>query len=344
MFNVEIVGTVNAVAAGWGNSGAGFTHLVIPYIFAGIASYNSKYIAWRLAFWIPAWAQIVAGVCVLAMGQDLPDGQYAELRKSRSITLSLSRSFWTGIRNYRTWLLCVSYGYCFGVELTVDNNLAPYLHDQFDIGLETASVIASLFALSNLFARALGGVASDAATTRFGMRGRLWTLWSLQSFGGLCSIFLYLSRRSLPTTIVVVVLWSVFVPMACGATFGIVPFVSRRSLGVVSGLVGSGGNVGAAITQAIFFTSSSLTIAEGWLWMGVMVLVVTTLTIPFIHFPIQGWGSMFSADRHGSTEEGYYTSDFSESEKAQNLHDVVLNFAAESRSQRGKQSCSTTVQ
>lgn len=38
--------------------------------------------------------------------------------------------------------------------------------------------------------------------------------------------------------------------------FGVVPFVSRRSYGVVSGVVGAGGNVGAIVTQVIFFAGS----------------------------------------------------------------------------------------
>ncbi len=37
-----------------------------------------------------------------------------------------------------TWLLVLNYGYCFGVELTVDNNISPYLYDQFGIDLHLA--------------------------------------------------------------------------------------------------------------------------------------------------------------------------------------------------------------
>ena len=44
---------------------------------------------------------------------------------------------------------------------------------------------------------------------------------------------------------------------------GIAPFITRRGLGVATGLIGAGGNTGSAITQAIFFTSASMTIAEG---------------------------------------------------------------------------------
>lgn len=40
---------------------------------------------------------------------------------------------------------------------------------------------------------------------------------------------------------------------ACGLHFGVAPFVSRRAYGVVSGLIGAGGNTGAAVTQALFF-------------------------------------------------------------------------------------------
>ena len=46
------------------------------------------------------------------------------------------------------WTLQVlTYGYCFGVELTVDNNIHTYLHDQFNLSTTSAGNLVRYFFL-----------------------------------------------------------------------------------------------------------------------------------------------------------------------------------------------------
>ena len=117
--------------------------------------------------------------------------------------------------------------------------------------------------ITNFVTRPVGGILSDVIAKRYGMRGRLWWLWGVQTMGGVLSCCMYAARNSLGSTMTVVAFWSIFVPFACGASFGVAPFITRRGLGVATGLIGSGGNAGGAITQAILFTSTSMTLAEG---------------------------------------------------------------------------------
>ena len=114
-----------------------------------------------------------------------------------------------------------------------------------------------MFGLMNLFSRASGGMLSDLAALRFGMRGRIWTLWIIQSLSGAFCIGMAYCSLSLNATIGLMVIFSIFCQQACGAHFGIVPFISRRSYGMVSGIVGAGGNCGAIVTQVIFFGGSA---------------------------------------------------------------------------------------
>ena len=58
--------------------------------------------------------------------------------------------------NYRTLILGLTYGYCFGVELTIDNNIAAYFSDQFGKGITAAGNLAAIFGLFNIISRPAG--------------------------------------------------------------------------------------------------------------------------------------------------------------------------------------------
>jgi NNP family nitrate/nitrite transporter-like MFS transporter len=45
--------------------------------------------------------------------------------------------------------------------------------------------------------------------------------------------------------IAAMLVFGLFTHMACGATYAVVPFVDKRALGGVAGIIGAGGNVGA---------------------------------------------------------------------------------------------------
>ncbi|CAO2204503.1 unnamed protein product [Urochloa humidicola] len=335
MFSSNKVGLANGYAGGWGNLGGGVVQLLMPLVYEAILRLGATpFTAWRLAFFIPALMQSCSAIAVLAFGQDMPGGNYGKLHESGEMhRASVGGVLRHGVGNYRGWILALLYGYCFGVELTVNNIVAQYFFDRFGVNLRTAGLIAASFGMVNLVSRPVGGSISDGLSARFGMRGRLWGLWAVQTAEGALCIALGAVSGSFAASVGVMILFSLFVQAAEGLTFGVVPFVSRRSLGLVNGMTGGGGSVGAVLTQYIFFHGSKYKTETGIVYMGVMI-IACTLPTALIYFP--QWGGMLAGPRPGATAEEYYNREWTEEEREKGYNTPSVRFAENSVREGGR--------
>lgn len=79
-FDKSVVGTANALTAGWGNAGGGITYFVMPAIFDSLVSkqHLSSHTAWRVAFIVPFIMIVFVALCLLLLCQDTPTGKWAD--------------------------------------------------------------------------------------------------------------------------------------------------------------------------------------------------------------------------------------------------------------------------
>ncbi len=279
MFAPNVVGTANAVTAGWGNLGGGVTQMVMPLVLSAVMLFGaSEFLGWRIAMIFPGAALLLMGAAYYLFTQDTPYGSYANLRAEGRIPSASSNrgSFLQAARDYRVWVLFLAYSACFGVELTINNIAALYFHDRFGLSIAAAGIIAGLFGLTNLFARPLGGIAGDWAWAKFGNRAKVIVLGTVLLLEGL-SLVLFARMTALPAAIGAMLIFSLFVQMSEGATFSVVPFINRRALGSVAGIVGAGGNAGAVAFGFLF--RADLSTQTALLYVGIAVTAVALLVL-----------------------------------------------------------------
>lgn len=282
MFAPNVVGTANATTAGWGNLGGGITQMAMPLILAAMLLLGaSESLSWRLAMVVPGAVLFLLGIAYYRFTQDTPAGNYADLRRSRSAGTPPRgdglRTFARVARDPRVWALFVIYGCCFGVELTINNIAALYFHDRFSLSVALAGVVAGLHGTLNIFGRTLGGYLSDRFASRWGVPARVNLLFAVVLLEGV-TLILFSRMGALPLAIVTLLVFSLFVQMACGATYGVVPFVNARALGTVAGIVGAGGNAGA-VAAGFLFRSETMPVQQGFLYLGIAVTAASVAAL-----------------------------------------------------------------
>jgi NNP family nitrate/nitrite transporter-like MFS transporter len=137
----------------------------------------------------------------------------------------------------------------------MNNTLATHFEDYFGVDIVAAGLLATAFGGMNLFARSLGGILSDWMNARWKMQGRLWAHF-ISLFGQAVFLFGFGSVTSAMgwgPALVVLIIFSIFVNMAEGTSYGIVPYMIPDELAVVSAMVGAGGTLGAVIATWSFY-------------------------------------------------------------------------------------------
>jgi len=129
----------------------------------------------------------------------------------------------------------------------------------------------------NIFARTLGGVFGDRAGILWGLRGRVYFLGIVLFLEGL-ALILFSQMAVLTLSIASLVLFSLCVQMSEGATYSVVPFINKKALGAVAGIVGAGGNAGA-VAAGFLFRTEHLAWPTAFLILGILVMAASSLAL-----------------------------------------------------------------
>lgn len=268
MFAARVRGTANAVTGGWGNLGGGVTNMVMPVIFSAIVAFGyAPHMAWRYAMIVPAVMMWVVAFLYYRYTKDGPAGNFSDTGRK----ISARTTDWSALADWRVAALALAYAMCFGMEITFDNVASLHFVDTFHLSQHSAGFWAGTFGFMNLFARALGGIFSDRAGARWGMRGKGLLLTCALLLEGI-GLIAFAHAPSFGIAIACMISFALFLKMANGATYGIVPFVDEKNVGLISGVVGAGGNLGGMVF-GFLFKSDSITYSQAFTYIGVMILL-----------------------------------------------------------------------
>merc|ERR1719454_2305050 len=211
--------------------------------------------AWRVAMIVPGVLFVLTAVCLRLFCWDMPTKKRFSPADTGKTTGASVWDYVEVLKDFRVVVMIFQYSACFGTELAMNNQLATHFRTYFQMKASSAAALASSFGLMNLFARSLGGISSDLLFAKFGFRGRIWAQFLALFFE---AIFLFCfgcvsNEQPWWVALIVLICFSVFVQMSEGTSYGIVPFMNKQQLAIISALVGAGGNLGAVIAGFGFY-------------------------------------------------------------------------------------------
>ncbi|KAK4153417.1 hypothetical protein C8A00DRAFT_33847 [Chaetomidium leptoderma] len=181
----------------------------------------------------------------------------------------------------------LTYMCSFGTELAINSILASYYVKNFpSLSQTTAANWAAMFGFLNFVTRPLGGVVSDLLYNYSCNQGSASSagLWLKKGWVVVCGVvagmlLIVIGRvdphAQLGAMVGLVAVMAVFLEAGNGANFSLLPHVHPKANGVLSGIVGAGGNMGGVVFAVVFrFMDGGTNYAKGFWVIGVMNVVV----------------------------------------------------------------------
>eukprot|EP01084_Bolivina_argentea_P294501 506725_1 len=291
LFEGKILGSAQAITAGFGNFGGGVVNFIAPMIV-----YYFE-ISWR--WFLFGVSVILFLLCFIyyfgskdsaTIDPDLSynlinlnnsrvlreiRGEFGAKIKDRPATskIKAAASFSDAFYDYRVWVLFACHAASSGVEITFYMVGAHYYINVFGLSEIWSGLIVMMWSAINLIARPYGGYLCDKYPIP--KRGKIiFILLFLEAI--LIILFGAMGRLSLSASIITSMLFSICVQMAEGAIFSIVVFVQPKSVGHVIGIVASGANAGAAFFIFVIFlpwTHTDYGDQYSWVLLGAVVMI-----------------------------------------------------------------------
>lgn len=211
----EVSATAMAIVGGLGSVGSAVAQICLGAVmFPFLQIHVGAELAWRLSLLVPAVFAIGTSCFFANYSDDFPLGDIQDCRKAGLVVeRSAVDSFRSGALNINSWLLFLQFAFCCGVDFTMSNGAAIYFHKRFEEPVATVGVIAFLYGISALYARAAGGYLSDLMSEALSLRGRLLVHFLSMAVQGLLNVG-FARMNTLVPSVWMMVVFSIFVQVS----------------------------------------------------------------------------------------------------------------------------------
>ena len=269
---------------GTGNAGAGITMFAAPVVLVAFG--------WQAVAQAWAAALVVMAIIFWLMTED--DPEFKKRQESGAKHKGFIEQL-EPLKNIQVWRFSIYYFFVFGGFVALSLWLPRYLIGVYDVNIQTAGILAAIFAIPASLFRAYGGHLSD----KYGARTMMYVTFSMSI---LCTFILsypkteyivhgiegpinFSASTGLVPFVSLTFVFGSFMSMGMAAVFKHIPAYYPEHVGAVGGLVGMIGGLGGFVMPLSFGVMNDIT--GIWTSCFMLMFVIVTVLMLWMHHAIR---------------------------------------------------------